>query len=168
MVTNVVRNGSTITGVQTNNTAIGPNGFIPLNPNGRVVLSAGSFGTPRILYQSGIGSEDMINIVKADATQGPQLPAQSDWIDLPVGENVSDNPSVNVRLYSFLGHITNSDIGCLQLVFTHPDIDAYDNWAPIMTDPRPADAAQYIKNQSGVFASASPRYLQACTSFLTI
>lgn len=39
----------------------------------------------------------------------------------------------------------------------HPDIDAYDNWAPIFDNPRPADAAQYLKDQSGVFAGASPK-----------
>jgi cellobiose dehydrogenase (acceptor) len=119
MVTSVVRNGSTITGVQTNNTAIGPNGFIPLNPKGRVILSGGSFGSPRyipvlfvfswndwltlgvhnrILYQSGIGPSDMLSLVQSDPTQGPQLPSESDWINLPVGDNVSDNPSINVSL----------------------------------------------------------------------
>ncbi|KAF5366213.1 hypothetical protein D9758_005728 [Tetrapyrgos nigripes] len=138
MVTSVTRNGSTITGVQTNNTAIGPNGFIPLNPNGRVVLAGGSFGTPRILFQSGIGPTDMINLVKADSVQGPQLPPQSAWINLPVGENVSDNPSVN-------------------LVFTHPSVDDYENWGQVWTNPRPADAQQYISSQSGVLAQASPR-----------
>ncbi len=42
-------------------------------------------------------------------------------------------------------------------MFTHPSIDAYDNWADVWTDPRPADAAQYLENQSGVFAGASPK-----------
>lgn len=42
-------------------------------------------------------------------------------------------------------------------MFTHPSIDDYDNWANVWTAPRPADAAQYIKNFSGVFSQASPR-----------
>ncbi|KAL5510993.1 hypothetical protein ACEPAG_3712 [Sanghuangporus baumii] len=138
VVTSVARNGSTITGVQTNNTAIGPNGFIPLNPNGRVILSAGSFGTPRILFQSGIGPSDMISLVQQNAAAAPFLPPPSDFIDLPVGMNVQDNPSIN-------------------LMFTHPSIDSYDNWANIWDDPRPADAAQYLASQTGVFASSSPR-----------
>ncbi|KAG6828939.1 substrate-specific activator of APC-dependent proteolysis [Tricholoma furcatifolium] len=129
-VLNVVRNGSQITGVQTNDTSLGPNGIIPLNPNGRVVLSAGSYGSARILFRSGIGPPDMLDLVQADATAGPNLPNPEDWIDLPVGYN---------------------------LVFTHPSIDAYDNWATVWADPRPADAAQYLANQSGVLAQASPR-----------
>ena len=98
-VLHVVRNGSAITGVQTNNLYIGPNGFVPLTSKGRVILSAGSFGTPRILFRSGIGPTDMLNIVKNHAEAGPKLVAQKDWINLPVGYNVSDNPSINVRKY---------------------------------------------------------------------
>ncbi|PPQ99962.1 hypothetical protein CVT24_009541 [Panaeolus cyanescens] len=137
-VLNVERKGAQITGVRTNDTSLGPNGIIPLTSKGRVILSAGSFGTPRLLFRSGIGPSDMINIVKNNAQAGANLPAQSDWINLPVGSNVSDNPSIN-------------------LVFTHPSIDAYENWAQVWTNPRPADAAQYIQSQSGVFAHASPR-----------
>ncbi|EEB90497.1 hypothetical protein MPER_11289, partial [Moniliophthora perniciosa FA553] len=138
MVTGLVREGSKITGVRTNDTSLGPDGVVPLTAKGRVILSAGSFGTPRILYQSGIGPTDMINIVKADPTFGPNLPPSNQWINLPVGSNVQDNPSIN-------------------LVFTHPSIDAYDNWATISTNPRTKDAQQYVKNHSGVFAQASPR-----------
>ncbi|KZS87659.1 cellobiose dehydrogenase [Sistotremastrum niveocremeum HHB9708] len=137
--TSIARNGSLITGVQTNNTALGPNGFIPLTPKGRVILSAGSFGSPRILFQSGIGPLDQIQLVAANPTAAPFLPPQSQWLTtLPVGYNVQDNPSIN-------------------LMFTHPSIDAYDNWAPILDDPRPADAAQYLKSQTGVFAGSSPK-----------
>ena len=42
-------------------------------------------------------------------------------------------------------------------MFTHPSIDAYDNWANIWSNPRPADAAQYLESQTGVFASSSPK-----------
>ncbi|TFK65977.1 cellobiose dehydrogenase [Pluteus cervinus] len=136
-VLNVVRNGAQITGVKTNDTSI-VDGVYPLTQRGRVILSAGSFGTPRILFRSGIGPSDMLNIVKNHAEAGRFIPPDNQWINLPVGYNVSDNPSIN-------------------LVFTHPDIDAYDNWAPIWNSPRPADAAQYLKSQSGIFSQASPR-----------
>ncbi|KAF6760392.1 cellobiose dehydrogenase [Ephemerocybe angulata] len=134
----IVRNGAQVTGVQTDNPLIGPNGFVPLTAKGRVVVSAGSFGSARLLFKSGIGPKDMLDVVKGHATAGPNLPAENEWINLPVGENVSDNPSIN-------------------LVFTHPDIDAYENWAQVWDSPRKADADQYVKSRAGVFSQSSPR-----------
>ncbi|KAG8904357.1 substrate-specific activator of APC-dependent proteolysis, partial [Tulasnella sp. 408] len=138
LVTGLVRSGAQITGVRTNYTAYGGNGVVPLTSKGRVILSAGAFGTARILFQSGIGPTDMINLVQGNTDYSPNLPPSSQWINLPVGNNVSDNPSIN-------------------LVFTHPSVDAYDNWAPIWSSPRTADANQYKSNQSGIFAATSPR-----------
>ncbi len=48
-------------------------------------------------------------------------------------------------------------------MFTHPDVDSYDNWADVWASPRTADAAQYLADRSGVFAQTSPRYV--CTTF---
>lgn len=53
-VLNVVRNGAQITGVKTNDTSVA-GGIYPLTPNGRVILSAGSYGSARLLFRSGIG-----------------------------------------------------------------------------------------------------------------
>jgi cellobiose dehydrogenase (acceptor) len=138
MALSVVRQGSKITGVQTNDPTLGPNGVVPLTSKGRVILSAGAFGTPRILFRSGIGPSDQIALVKANPDGSKYLPDPSDYINLPVGMNVMDNPSINV-------------------VFTHPTIDAYNNWATVWTNPRSADAAQYVKSQSGILAQSSTR-----------
>ena len=78
---------------------IGGTGIIPLNPKGRVILSAGSLGTPRILFQSGIGPSDMISLVQADPTAGPRLPPAKQFINVPSGMNVMDNPSINVSCF---------------------------------------------------------------------
>ncbi|KAG8687354.1 hypothetical protein FRC12_017219 [Ceratobasidium sp. 428] len=138
-VLSVVRNGAQITGVQTNNTAIGGNGIIPLTSSkGRVIMAAGAFGTSKLLFQSGIGPSDMLTIAAGNAATAKYMPPSSQYINLPVGMNVKDNPSVN-------------------MVFTHPTVDDYDNWAPIWSNPRPADANQYVSKQAGVFAASSPR-----------
>ncbi|KAJ7905042.1 cellobiose dehydrogenase [Mycena leptocephala] len=137
-VLNVVRNGSQITGVKTNDTTV-PGGIYPLTAKGRVILAGGSYGSARILYRSGIGPTDMINLVKSDPVAGPLLPSSTQWINLPVGYNVSDNPSIN-------------------LVFTHPSVNSYGNWANVFTPgPPAADASQYLASQSGIMAQASPR-----------
>lgn len=62
---------------------------------------AGSYGTPRILFQSGIGPSDMLSIVQS-STAAANLPPASDFIDLPVGYNVSDNPSINVSMLALI------------------------------------------------------------------
>jgi cellobiose dehydrogenase (acceptor) len=134
----VLRNGPQITGVLTNDTCAFVNGTIPLTSKGRVILSAGAYGSSRLLFQSGIGPSDMLNIVKGNTEAAKNLPPSNQWINLPVGENASDNPSVN-------------------LVFTHPSIDAYENWATVWNNPRKADADQYLKDKSGVFAGSSPK-----------
>ncbi|KAK0463351.1 hypothetical protein IW261DRAFT_1625625 [Armillaria novae-zelandiae] len=135
-VLNVVREGAQVTGVATNDTSLGPGGVVPLTPNGRVILAGGSFGSARVLFRSGIGPADMLGLVQQ---AGVQVYGEDEWIDLPVGYNVSDNPSIN-------------------MVFTHPSVDAYDNWATVWSNPRPADMDQYLyDNRSGVLAQASPR-----------
>ena len=97
MVSNLVRNGTTVTGVQTNDTTLGPNGVVGLNKNGRVVLSAGSFGTPRILFQTGIGPTDMLQTVLQNADAATRMPPQSQWVNLPVGMNVSARALIGVE-----------------------------------------------------------------------
>ncbi|KDN51286.1 hypothetical protein RSAG8_00915, partial [Rhizoctonia solani AG-8 WAC10335] len=137
-VLSLVRNGAQITGVQTDNKSINGNGIVSLTSKGRVILSAGPFGTAKILFGSGIGPSDQIALIAANSVLSKYLPPSSQYINLPVGQNVKDNPSVN-------------------LVFTHPSVDSYDNWAPIWSSPRVGDANQYVQSQSGVFAGSSPR-----------
>ncbi|KAG9121821.1 hypothetical protein FRC07_002065, partial [Ceratobasidium sp. 392] len=117
----------------------GSDGIIPLKDNGRVILAAGVFGTAKILFQSGIGPSDMLSIVAANSTVSKYMPPASQYINLPVGMNVKDNPGV-------------------PLAFAHPSVDDYDNWSLLWPGPRPADANQYLFKQAGVLAAPSSRF----------
>lgn len=137
MVTKVFRTGARITGVQVSATATGGlSGVINVTPNtGRVILSAGAFGTPKILFRSGIGPTDALNVVKA-SSDGPTMIAQSQWIRLPVGYNVLDH--------------TNTD-----LVFSHANVRSYDFYAAYLT-PNTTDRDMYLNNRAGILATAAP------------
>ncbi|KDQ11151.1 hypothetical protein BOTBODRAFT_467653 [Botryobasidium botryosum FD-172 SS1] len=133
-VNSLARNGAQITGVRTNQTSWGNNGTIGLNKGGRVVLAAGTFGSARILIRSGIGPSDQLAIVQ-NSPGAADLPPPSQFLNLPVGHGVSDHPSIS-------------------MILQHDSIDSYDNWLPIWDNPRPADAAQYLRNTTGVFATS--------------
>ena len=49
---------------------------------------------------SGIGPTDMIQIVQNNTAAAANLPPKAQWIDLPVGQNVSDNPSIKVTAHT--------------------------------------------------------------------
>lgn len=94
-VIRVVRSGSRATGVEVES-ANGKKEIIKLSKNGRVVLSAGALSTPRLLFNSGIGpKKQILNAKKSGVT----LPAQRNWIDLPVGQELMDHPifSFNIK-----------------------------------------------------------------------
>lgn len=136
-VTKVFRNGARITGVQVTATNSGGlTGVVNVTPNtGRVILSAGTFGTPKILFRSGIGPTDQLNVVKA-SSDGPSMIASSSWIKLPVGYNVLDH--------------TNTD-----MVFTQPTIKSYDFYAAYDA-PSDSDRDNYLNHRSGILATAAP------------
>ncbi|GFF94128.1 cellobiose dehydrogenase [Aspergillus udagawae] len=102
---------------------------------GRVVLSAGTFGSARILMRSGIGPTDQLNIVKS-SSDGPTMIDQSAWINLPVGMNLVDH--------------VNTDT-----VATHPDIVFYDFYAAY-TNPIKSDASSYLNSRIGVLTQSAP------------
>lgn len=94
-VKRVVRDGSQVTGLEV--TAFRDGGYagtVELTPGtGRVILSAGVFGTAKILMRSGIGPTDQLNIVK-QSDDGPTMIDSDSWIDLPVGYNLMDHLNV--------------------------------------------------------------------------
>ncbi|KAE9963461.1 hypothetical protein BLS_009264 [Venturia inaequalis] len=89
-VVQAVRNGTTVSGVLTKDAA-GNQQIINLKAGGKLILAAGALASPRILFNSGIGPSDQLAIV-ANGTTGVTLPAQSQWLDLPVGQNLKDHP----------------------------------------------------------------------------
>ncbi|KAH6685971.1 cellobiose dehydrogenase [Plectosphaerella plurivora] len=90
-VTRLLRSGKRVTGVEIE--ANGKIETIKLAARGRVVLSAGALSTPRILFHSGIGPKKQIQAAKAS---GVKVPAEKDWIGLPVGENLKDHPIFSI------------------------------------------------------------------------
>ncbi|KAI1332560.1 hypothetical protein F5Y16DRAFT_119294 [Xylariaceae sp. FL0255] len=132
-----LRNGSTVTGVELDCT-VGNNTFgtVKLTPGtGRLIVSAGTFGSAKFLMRSGIGPQDQLEIVKS-STDGPNMISNDSWIYLPVGYNLDDH--VNTDTY-----------------ITDPIIVFYDFYAA-WTDPIPSDASAYLNNRTGILTQAAP------------
>ncbi|GJD03488.1 Cellobiose dehydrogenase [Colletotrichum higginsianum IMI 349063] len=99
-VVQVVRSGSKVTGVLVQ-AADGSRQVIKINQGGKVVLAAGAMSSPRLLWNSGIGRSDALEIVKSGAAStGVTLPDEADWINLPVGHHLQDHAQVMLQFNS--------------------------------------------------------------------
>ncbi|EEY23732.1 cellobiose dehydrogenase [Verticillium alfalfae VaMs.102] len=94
-VLRAVREGSAVTGVEIELTP-STRQVIELKTGGAVILAAGAFLTPRLLFNSGIGPKAQIETV-ASGTTHINLPPQNQWIPLPVGESMRDHPIFTVN-----------------------------------------------------------------------
>ncbi|KAK4448586.1 cellobiose dehydrogenase [Podospora aff. communis PSN243] len=136
-VKRVIREGGHITGVEVEAFRDGGYaGVIPVTSvTGRVVLSAGTFGSAKLMLRSGIGPKDQLEVVKS-STDGPTMIAEEEWINLPVGYNLDDH--------------LNTDT-----VISHPNVmfyDFYEAWR----NPNATDAANYLNHRTGILAQAAP------------
>ncbi|EFQ32394.1 fungal cellulose binding domain-containing protein [Colletotrichum graminicola] len=136
-VKRVVRTGGHITGIEVEPYQEGGFvGTVNVTPvSGRVVLSAGTFGSAKILLRSGIGPTDQLQVVKG-SVDGPTMIANSSWINLPVGYNLEDH--------------TNTDS-----VVSHPSTQSYDFYQAY-TDPNVTDKNAYLQKRSGILAQSAP------------
>ncbi|KAE8355464.1 hypothetical protein BDV28DRAFT_146138 [Aspergillus coremiiformis] len=136
-VKRVIRQGGRITGVEVEATLEGGYaGTVNVTAGtGRVILSAGAFGSPKILFRSGIGPKDQLSVVKG-SPDGKTMVAESDWIELPVGHNLVDH--------------VNTD-----LVVTHSDVVFYDFKAAYKS-PIQSDMTSYLNDRTGILAQAAP------------
>lgn len=136
-VNRVLRTGSLIHGVEVE--ASGPGGYcgmVNVTANsGRVILSAGTFGTPKILFRSGIGPSDMLQIV-SNSSDGKNMVSSSDWINLPVGHNLNDH--------------VNTDI-----VVSHPNVTFY-NFYNAFNDPIISSKDAYLNDRTGILTQSAP------------
>ncbi|KFH42728.1 Cellobiose dehydrogenase-like protein [Hapsidospora chrysogenum ATCC 11550] len=137
-VKRVIRYGGKMTGVEVENYAgDGYVGTVNVTPGtGRVILSAGTFGSAKILMRSGIGPEDQLEIVANSAIDGETMIGRNEWINLPVGYNLEDH--------------TNTDT-----VIAHPDVVFYDFYEAY-DDPIQEDRDAYLNDRAGILAQAAP------------
>ncbi|KAJ4346474.1 uncharacterized protein N0V89_010403 [Didymosphaeria variabile] len=132
-VRRVVRTAGTATGVELES---GYCGTVKLNTGGRVILSAGTFGSSKLLFRSGIGPTDQLNVVKNSVQDGPSFINSSQWINLPVGQNLNDH--------------VNTD-----LVVQHNNVSFYDFYQA-WTDPIANDKKMYLESRAGILAQSAP------------
>lgn len=134
-VNRVIRDGSEATGVEVEAFLPGGQcGNINLASGGKVILSAGAFGTPKVLFRSGIGPQDQLQTVKK--AEGDAMVAEDDWLNLPVGENLDDHANT-------------------EIVITHPNVEFYDFYEAY-DDPIKSDSQKYIDERSGILAQSAP------------
>ncbi|KAI0478626.1 fungal cellulose binding domain-containing protein [Xylariaceae sp. FL0804] len=136
-VTRLVRTGGHVTALEVEPYEDGGyEGTVNLTAiTGRVILSAGTFGSAKILMRSGIGPTDQLEVVQ-NSTDGPTMIDESDWINLPVGYNLDDH--------------CNTDT-----VVEQPSVVFYDFYAAYDT-PNETDATDYLDHRTGILAQAAP------------
>lgn len=137
-VRRLVREGGRVTGVELENCTNenSHTGTIKVPSHGRVILSAGTFGSAKLLLRSGIGPRDQLEFVAESALDGDTMIAEEDWIELPVGENLIDH--------------LNTDV-----VVEHEDVVQY-NYTDAWYNPIEADKEMYLQDRSGILAAAAP------------
>ncbi|PSK36656.1 Cellobiose dehydrogenase [Elsinoe australis] len=136
-VARVTRSGSTVTGLDVEAFGQGGHcGHVNLKPGGRVILSAGVFGTSKILMRSGIGPADQLKVVAASSSDKSKMIAETEWIELPVGQNLDDH--------------TNTDT-----VVRVPSSVFYD-WYGAFDAPIPADKDLYLNSRTGPLTQSAP------------
>lgn len=138
-VKRLVRSGGHVSGVEIEgNTATGHGyeGVVKLSDKGAVILSAGVFGTAKVLFRSGIGPTDALNTVKSSVSDGATMIDEKQWINLPVGYNLVDH--------------VNTDA-----IVDHPDVVFYDFYEAWDT-PKQSDEVRYLRNRTGILAQAAP------------
>ncbi|KAM7182813.1 cellobiose dehydrogenase [Rhypophila sp. PSN 637] len=135
-VKRVVRTGSKVTGVEVE--CGGSSGVINLTPNtGRVVVSAGTFGSAKILWRSGIGPTDVLNTVKS-SSDGSSMISSDQWINLPVGYNLYDHVGTDLE-------VAHSSV---------VNYDFYGAWSK----PIQSDSQLYLNSRSGILAQSAPNF----------
>ncbi|KAF2173258.1 GMC oxidoreductase [Zasmidium cellare ATCC 36951] len=139
-VTRVIRDGGLVTGVEVENED-GSRSNISLNEGGKVILTAGVFGTSRILFNSGIGPIEQIETVE-NGTTGVTLPDRKQWIELPVGERIRDHPIVTLLVDT-----------------SSSDFTFFNNSALYFGTPDSKDIELYNTEASGVIAQSQQRIL---------
>jgi cellobiose dehydrogenase (acceptor) len=82
-VIRAVRAGPLVTGVEVES-ATGQRSIINLNKGGKVILAAGAMSSPRLLFNTGIGPLEQIEIVH-NGTTNVTLPPREEWVESPVG-----------------------------------------------------------------------------------
>nr|ADT70774.1 cellobiose dehydrogenase [Dichomera saubinetii] len=137
-VRRVVRNGGHVTGVEVQSNGDGGLcGTVNVTASsGRVILSAGTFGSTKILFRSGIGPEEQLKVVNASTVDGDTMIADSQWINLPVGHNLDDH--------------TNTD-----LQITHKNVSFYDFYGAWKA-PIASDEESYMNDRTGILTTSAP------------
>ncbi|KAF2264011.1 FAD-linked reductase [Lojkania enalia] len=138
----LVRKSGHITGVElecSNNGTVGPgfSGVINVTPDtGRVILSAGTFGSPKLLFRSGIGPKDQLETVQNSTIDGRTMVGSDQSIDLPVGYNLNDHVGTDIQI-------------------AHPDIFFYDFYGA-WDEPIQSDVDEYLNNRIGILTQVAP------------
>ncbi|KAH8708361.1 hypothetical protein GQ44DRAFT_816105 [Phaeosphaeriaceae sp. PMI808] len=161
----LVRTDGHVTGVELecskgSNSGPGFSGTVKVTSGtGRVIVSAGTFGSAKLLMRSGIGPKDQLDIVKASATDGATMISSDKWINLPVGFNLNDHVGTDIQIshpsivfYDFYGAYTNPVAADKQAYLGKiPSFPALDPFLTIYAEKRSGILTQPAPNLGPIF-----------------